>query len=493
MNPFKILKYQLYLLQIENYEIGRYLKLLFRRGLLPSKNLRKELVWTMKAKGLFLMAFGLYIFLPIVIFWFFIPASTGMTIKIILLFTVYCLLLFLFFIFYILSLILIWPLDWTVKTIIILKAKSKVKNLPDLKVIGIAGSYGKTTMKEVVKTVLSKQYRVLSTPESVNTPVGIARWILKEVNALTNIIIVEMGEHYKGDVEYICRITPPDIAVVTGINEAHLERMKNMDTVVSTIFEVVSKSKAKSLIVLNGDDKNVTGHYKEFIWPDHKPAVYGRQNQEVLARHQSELQAAASGKIMNYEFNSDKLSWQAEFKDLGDVEVNLLGEYAVKDVEAAIIIAKYLNMENEDIKKGIEKIKPVPHRLQPIQSPEDVLVIDDAYNGNSDGAREAIKVLAKFKDRRKIYITPGLVESGKKSQDIHREIGKRLAGKVDVVILIRNSVTQDIESGIKNYESRTKPKIIWFETAHQAHSSLKSILQPRDVVLFQNDWGDQYL
>jgi UDP-N-acetylmuramoyl-tripeptide--D-alanyl-D-alanine ligase len=155
------------------------------------------------------------------------------------------------------------------------------------------------------------------------------------------------------------------------------------------------------------------------------------------------------------------------------------------------------------------------------------LVIDDSYNGNSDGVAEAIKVLSRFKNRRKIYITPGLVEIGKSSADIHRGIGKLLAGVADVVILIKNSVTPWIVEGLSSSgvilrpqcnseaeESQTngkeilrrsdaltaqddavskKPQIIWFNSALEAHAGLKDILKPGDVILFQNDWGDQYL
>ncbi len=137
----------------------------------------------------------------------------------------------------------------------------------------------------------------------------------------------------------------------------------------------------------------------------------------------------------------------------------------------------------------------MPHRLQPIRSPAGFLIIDDAYNGNSAGVQEAIKVLTHFKDRRKIYITPGLVEIGSAARQVHLEIGRQLASAADVVILIKNSVTEYIESGIMNYKSGTdrKPEVFWYKTAPEAHAALKDILKPNDVILFQNDWGDQYI
>jgi UDP-N-acetylmuramoyl-tripeptide--D-alanyl-D-alanine ligase len=396
--------------------------------------------------------------------------------------TIYCLL-------FVISLLFLWPLDLFVKFLIVRRAKLKIQKFQNLKItiIGIAGSYGKTTMKEMLKQVLGSRLQVSATPESVNTPVGISRWILKNIDSSVQVLIVEMGEHYKGDVEEICNITRPDISVVTGINEAHLERMGNLENTIDTIFEIVSGLKEKGLAVLNGDDANIISNYKKYIWPDQK-----------VARYQ------VSG-ISYTKFNIEKLGWDLEVEGLGSVFINLLGEYAFGNVDAVVKIARELGMKNEEIKKGLEKIKPVSHRLEPITSTNGILIIDDAYNGNSKGVSEAIKVLSRFENRRKVFITPGLVETGKAVAEVHRDIGKQLATVADVVILIKNSVTPYIELGIKNYELRMEqdsklkatsyklPAIVWFDTAKEAHESLKNILQPNDVVLFQNDWGDQYV
>jgi UDP-N-acetylmuramoyl-tripeptide--D-alanyl-D-alanine ligase len=463
---FKIIKYQLYLLQLENYELGRYFKLLFKKGFWPKGEQRKSLVWTAKAKTLMLMAVGLHLLIVVtLIFWSLILA---IVVGFVLL-TIYSLL-------FTLALLLLWPLDFLLKQIVITRAKSKILNLKSqIKIIGIAGSYGKTTMKEVLKQILDIRYKILATPESVNTPVGISRWILKNVDASTEILIVEMGEHYKGDIEDICNIVKPDISVVTGINESHLERMKNMDTVISTIFEIVSRTKPGGMVMLNGDDEKVLKHYKEFVWPDHRVAEYKVSS------------------IMYKVFDPDALCWKIKLDEHTEASVNLLGEYALGDVDAAVKIAKSLGMSNEEIIAGIKNIKPVEHRLQPIKSAGNILVVDDAYNGNPAGVKEAIKVLSRFTNRRKVFITPGLVEMGALTENVHRQIGKELAGVADVVVLIKNSVTPDIELGIRNYELGKKPQVIWFETAQQAHSSLSTILKPGDVVVFQNDWGDQYV
>ncbi len=486
MNLFvpKFIRYQLYLLQLENYELGRYWKLLIKRGLFPSKrrSQRKELVWSAKAKALMLLAVALHFL--VVILAGLIAISTHRGTDGLFGFLIVALLAGLpfYFLWFSLALVFIWPLDSLVKQIIISRAKSRIKSLKDLKIIGIAGSYGKTTMKEVLLEVLGAKFNVAATPESVNTPVGIARWVLKKFDESLQVTIVEMGEHYSGDIEFLCKITPPDIAVVTGINEAHLERMKTLENIINTIFEIAGKAKPGATVVLNGDDQQVMENYKKYVWPDHKLLFFGKKNK-------SNFQFS----IFNFQFSAEKLGWEAEIDGLGKVFINLLGEYAVNDIQAAVIIARQMGMSDTEIKIGISKIKPVEHRLQPISSANNVLIIDDSYNGNPAGAAEAIKVLSRFVNRRKIYITPGLAETGKAAKDIHLEIGRQLAGVADVVILIKNSVTSFILEGINGSIKEKKPEAIFFNTAQEAHAALKNILKPQDVILFQNDWGDQYL
>lgn len=513
-NLGKTIKYQLYLLQLENYELGRYWKLLFSRGWFPTKNQRKDIVWT--AKTMLILALAAVLHLGILL-----QLSKGYVYLALFLFG-----LFLYPVLFTLTTVILKPVDIVIKSILIFRAKFKIKNLikldsgsesgmtqSGLKIIGVAGSYGKTTMKEMLKQVLGERFKVLATPDSVNTPVGIARWILNNFAPSSGpsrpsspsrgeenieVAIIEMGEHYRGDVEEICNITKPDISVVTGVNEAHMERMGSLQNITDTIFELVANSKPKSLVVLNNDDKNVVGNYKKYIWPDHRVEFFGKNSTSDPSSTANKLADYGAGKlkVTSYKFDTENLNWKLEIAEIGKVELNLLAEYALGSVAGVVAVAKELGMNAEEIKRGLGKIKPVEHRLQPIKSASGILVIDDSYNGNPAGVKEAIKVLAKFEGRRKLYITPGLVETGKESKEIHLEIGRKLAGVADVVILIKNSVANFIESGILNFEYREgqkQPQIIWFNSAEEAHAGLKNILQPNDVILFQNDWGDSYL
>ncbi|MFA5770553.1 MAG: UDP-N-acetylmuramoyl-tripeptide--D-alanyl-D-alanine ligase, partial [Patescibacteria group bacterium] len=333
--------------------------------------------------------------------------------------------------------------------------------------IGVAGSYGKTGMKDLITTVLEEKYQVVKTPESVNTPVGIARTILGQVNEKTEILVVEMGEYYPGDIKNICLIAPPHIGVITGINEAHFERLKSLDNSVKTIFEISQNMKSDGILLFNGKDQVVKNNYKKYVL-----------NQETYFY-------SSKGKI---EFNEDAPGYIYQ-----KIFLPILGEYNLDKIDGVIYLAKKLGLTSREIENGLKKIKTPAHRLHPILNREkNILVIDDSYNGNPDGVGEAIKTLSLFKKRRKVFITPGLVEMGTKSREVHERIGKRLNDVVDLVILIKNSVTPAIQDGLIQSGFK-KENIFWFDSMMEAQKNLGKIIKSGDVVLFQNDWPDNYV
>jgi len=456
-NPFKFIYFHLLLLQLEEYEIDRYLIALKNtKGVPPNHKIRKPLKWTNKIKLIFSLTtlfFLATIFLGYFYSFYIIIISS--------------IIFFRFSFIYLVGTVeLIYPIDFLVKKIIIFLAKNKLKKIKSIKIIGIAGSYGKTGMKDLVATVLSEKYQVVKTPESYNTPIGIARTILSQVNEKTEILVVEMGEYYSGDIRNICLISPPQISVITGINEAHLERLKSIDNSIRTIFEISQNMKSGGILLMNGKDKYIKNNYKKFV-SDQKIYFY-----------------SSKGKI---EFNEDAPGYIYQ-----KLFFPILGEYNLDKIDGVIYLAKKLGLTTQEIDNGLKKIKTPAHRLQPVLNREkNILVIDDSYNGNPDGVEEAIKTLALFKKRRKIFLTPGLVEIGSKSREVHQRIGKRLNDVVDLVIFIKNSMTPYIEGGLIN-AGFNKNNIIWFDSMMEAQNNLGPILKSGDVILFQNDWPDNY-
>jgi UDP-N-acetylmuramoyl-tripeptide--D-alanyl-D-alanine ligase len=457
LNPFRYIYFHLLLLQLEEYEINRYLNALKNtKGVPPNHKIRKPLKWTNKIKLIFSLT--TLFFLATIFFGFFYSIYIIIISSIIYFrFT---------FIYLIGTMELIYPIDFLVKKIIIFLAKNKLKKNNNIKIIGIAGSYGKTGMKDLVATVLSEKYLVVKTPESFNTPIGIAKTILNRIDKRTEILIVEMGEYYPGDIKNICSIASPQIGIITGINEAHLERLKSIDNSIKTIFEIAQNMRPDGLLIMNGVDTNIKNNYKRFI-----------KKQEVYFYHNK-------GK---FKFNEDAPGYIYQ-----KIFFPILGEYNLDKIDGIIYLAKKLGLTTQEIESGLKKIRTPAHRLQPVLNREkNILVIDDSYNGNPDGVEEGIKTLSLFKKRRKIFLTPGLVEIGNKSRDVHQRIGQRLNDVVDLVILVKNSVTPYIEEGLIN-AGFSKNNIIWFDSMMEAQNNLGAILRSGDVVLFQNDWPDNY-
>lgn len=463
-NPVRFFYFHLLLLQLEEYDLARFIKAVAKtKGIPPSRDFRKPLKYTLKIKLIKALSSLLILFLT----YFISSIFSNNSYKMLTLVLLFALGLYFSYIFLIVINISLLPIDLFIKELFVFFAKNKIKKLKKLKIIGIAGSYGKTGMKDLIATVLSEKYQVVKTPESVNTPVGIARTILKEVNDKTEIFIVEMGEYYKGDIKNICSIAHPHIAVITGINEAHFERLKSINNSVKTIFEISENMDSNGTLLLNDRDKNIKNNYKGFI-----------VNQETYFY-------CAKGKV---EFNEDAPGYIYQ-----KIFFPILGQYNLDKIDGVIYLAKKLGLTNKEIATGLKKIKTPAHRLQPILNHEkNILVIDDSYNGNPDGVEEAIKTLSLFKKRRKVFVTPGLVEIGEKDREVHRRIGKRLNDVVDLVILIKNSVTPFIEEELAK-NGFNKKNILWFNSMMEAQNNLGKNLKSGDVVLFQNDWPDNYV
>lgn len=486
MNPAKLITYHLYLFQLENYRIRRYLAFLIQNYPWRAPVItRKNLVWTAKAVylfglGLMLQVFFAYAFAVVTLTIFGIRDTAAVLIGL----AFFVALLFFFPFFLIAAMTLYHPFDRFFKHRIIHKAQKKMRDFPNLIIIGITGSYGKTTMKEAIAAILSQKFDVLKTPENINTPLGISRLILEKLTSETEIFIAEMGAYQQGDIRALCDIAKPRIAILTGINEAHLERFGSLENTISAKFEIADATKPDGIILFNADDSRVMKEYRAHTGK-RKTYFYSSENHPMAQTHISETRFFEDGSGIGFELAAGSDSF-------GYVKAPFLGEYIAGIIGGATLIAKELGMTRDEIRRGIASLSPIPHRLQAIKKDGGVLVIDDSYNGNPDGAKEAIKTLSRFGGKRTVYITPGLVEMGTRAELVHREIGRELAKSADRVILIRNSVTPFIAEGLRE-NGFLQEHIIWFDTAPEAYKKMPEILKSGDVALFQNDLPENYL
>lgn len=347
-------------------------------------------------------------------------------------------------------------------------ARQRLSNHSALK-IAIAGSYGKTTTKEALYAVLSEGKSVAATPGNYNTLMGISRFA-KTINGNEDILIFELGESHVGDIKELSELTKPDLGIITGINEAHLSTFGTIDNTIKTIFEL------KDYL---GDKLLYKNYESEYV------------RQAIERDEQSFTRKGMGGWSVTEAMTTlDGTSFTASRGTVKiKAHVKLLGEHNIGVLLAIIDIATNLGLTPAQIEAGLRKLQVVDHRLQP-RNIGGAWVIDDTYNGNIEGIEAGLTVLASIKAKRKIYVTPGLVEQGNKSQEIHEKIGRLVAPVADHVVLMRNSTTTHIKKGLK--DAHFKGEITVVDDPLAYYTNLEHTVAAGDVLLMQNDWTDNY-
>ncbi len=337
--------------------------------------------------------------------------------------------------------------------------------------IAIAGSFGKTTMKEILRTVLAEGKIVAATPGNMNTAIGISRFASRLIGD-EEVLIIELGEEHVGDVKLLSELSRPTMGVITGINEAHLISFKTLDKTVSTVFELVDYVGKKAIVYKNGESQLVRDNVtSEDAYVFTQKGVNGWK---VTKSHTS---------LDGTHFTATKGSTTI------NAHTHLLGLHTIGMTVTAIAIAHDLGLSAKQIEAGLQNVEPFEHRMQP-RKLHGAWIIDDTYNGNSQGVQAGLELLASLSAKRRIYVTPGLVEQGSSTQDVHELIGQQAAESADIVVLMQNSVTDYIVQGLS--DSDFKGEIMIIDNPLEFYTNLDQFVAAGDVVLMQNDWTDNY-
>lgn len=328
--------------------------------------------------------------------------------------------------------------------------------------IGVVGSYGKTSVKNILKTLLSERYSVITTPESYNTPIGIAKTVLSNECEGKQIFIAEMGARRKGDIKTLCELVKPDYAVFTGICEQHIATFGSLENVWEEKSEIL-KCGAKKVVCGSSLAK----------W------LEKTDEHALVLEEEAGAQLGAMATAFTLNLYGERMP----------VKTKLLGKAAVENIRLAVAVCVELGMTAEEILRGIEKLEPVPHRLQCTEQ-NGVYIIDDGYNCNPKSAEEGIAALQRFGGRTCI-VTPGIVECGVLEEKINRDLGEKIASaNFDKVILVGTTLVNAVKGG---YEGKgDMEKCVVVSTLEGAKEELSKWLQKGDAVLFLNDLPDVY-
>lgn len=369
------------------------------------------------------------------------------------------------------------PVEKAIRAKFCRKASKNLQSIKGLEVVGITGSYGKTSTKHIVNTILSQKYNTLMTPESYNTTMGVVRTVNEKLSRTDNLFVCEMGAKYVGDIKEICDIVKPTYGIITAIGEQHLETFKSIDNIRKTKLELVdSLPDDKGIAFVNWEDENIRNSKitKNMVkYGLTKEADYYATNIEITERG-SNFDVVIPGK--------EPIS----------IKTKLLGSLNILNIVGAVAIADKLGLTAEQIKTGAKYIKPVTHRLELKQNPNGSIIIDDAYNSNIRGAKMALEVLKNFNGRKRILITPGIVDLGEKAFEINKELGKLAATSCDFAILVGEKQAEPIYAGLKE-EKYSEDQIFIAKNLEEALAKMNKIMDTTSVILLENDLPDNYL
>ncbi|PIQ92685.1 MAG: hypothetical protein COV69_01655 [Parcubacteria group bacterium CG11_big_fil_rev_8_21_14_0_20_39_14] len=370
---------------------------------------------------------------------------------------------------------LITPLSNFQKSKIIKRAAKKIGNFREkLLVIGITGSYGKTSTKEFLAKILSERFKVCKTEANNNTEIGVAKTILEKLNKSHEIFIVEMAAYKRGEIKKICAIAQPSIGILTGIGTQHFALFGSQENIIKTKYELIDSLPDRGLAVFNGDSK----FFLEVFRKTKKPKRFYSLNNpcaDLCVKDLREFDNRIEFKI------SDTGIKGTEFR------VNLMGRQNVSNILGALLVAKELGIKLDTgiAKEVVQSFKPFSHTMELKRGVNGIIIIDDTYSANFEGAISSLDYLKNYKNSKKAIILHPLIELGSMAGDIHKKIGRKIGEICELCILVNGDFAKEIKAGAMEAKmSGQNIKIL--EKPIEVVKLVKDFARKDDVVLLEN-------
>lgn len=369
-----------------------------------------------------------------------------------------------------------YPMESLIRKRFMNEASEKMQQLKNkMDVVGITGSYGKTTTKNIVTHILNQEKYALMTPASYNTPMGLTITIREKLKPIHDVFVAEMGAYKVGEIAELAELVSPKYGILTAIGPQHLNTFKTIENVQKTKFELIESLDDKGVAVLNIDDPLIAGYE---IQSKCRKLTY------------SLVDKTADFFADNIQYSEDGIAFDVQFpnKEKYHFTSSLLGEHNIQNILAGTAVAYDMGLDVASIQKAVTTLPQVEHRLE-IKKSGHFTIIDDAFNANPVGTKKAIDVLTKMNGK-KIVITPGMIELGREEEALNKAYGEYMSDKVDVVILVGKSQTQAIYDGLL---TKMKPEqIIVAHDLQEAFAAMYAQAIPGSFVLIANDLPDTY-
>jgi len=356
------------------------------------------------------------------------------------------------------------------------KAMKKLSSMSNLDVIGITGSYGKTSSKNILNDILNSKYNTLATPRNLNTPYGLIMTINNDLDKFDELFIAEMGAYKIGEIKELCDLVHPKYGILTRIGTAHLELFGSQENVQKGKFELIESLPSDGVAVLNADDPLQVSYE---LQNNVKTLWIGIDNE--CDYKATNINVSNTGTKFDLIIKGDKKKYKFETK--------LLGYANIYNILAGIALGHHLGIKIKQLQSAVKSVKPVEHRLE-IKNNGSVYYIDDAYNSNPVGSKMALDVL-KMMPGKKIIVTPGMIELGSIEDEENTKFGEYIADVCDEVILIGNKQTKAIQKGLEN-KKYDKKHIYILEDVIEAFPLVNKLKDKETYVLLENDLPDLF-
>jgi len=351
---------------------------------------------------------------------------------------------------------------------IIKKAKLRREEFKNLLVVGITGSYGKTSTKEFLAEIIAKNFKVLKTEEHQNSEVGISLCILNDLNESHDVFVCEMGAYNRGGIKLLCDIAKPKIGILTGINEQHMAIFGSQENIIRTKFELIQALPEDGLAILNGSDAKIKNYNAKF---KNIKICSTKEKMDIWAENIKVDKESISFRVLS----KDKKS--ANFK------VNLLGVHNVENILMAAAAARELGMTLREISLACKKIKPEKGGMKFLKNKKGVNIIDSSYSANPNGVVADLEYLKTWEGK-KIIVMPCLIELGSASINVHKKIGEKIGEVCDLAVITTKERFEEIKEGAAKSGMKAE-NILLLGDPKEIYNKIESFCKKGDTILLE--------
>lgn len=409
-----------------------------------------------------------------------------------------------------LTMLTLSPIEKIIKNHYLKKTKLKLRSMKKLIKIGITGSYGKTSTKEILTTILSEHYYTLSTPKSYNTPMGISKVVLEELNSKHEAFVCEMGAKKVGEIKELCDLVDVNYGIVTAVGRQHTSTFGSMKNIYRTKKELPDYLTGKACI-FNLTNKYVYNMYKKYV--GEKIGVFYIKNHDLhntggLVKKRIKIRTKCGvcdniyhlltfpknkcvyAKGISYDENGCKFKIYYGNEYICNASTILIGIHNIINILLSVAMAKMLGVSNNNIEVGIKKLQPIKARLEKFVGESGAIILNNGYNSNIDSLDYSLKTVRLFNKPNILVVTPGVIES----RDMYlsnKIFGEKIGAVATEVIIVKKLNKDAIYSGL--ITSGFDSSKIYFASSFNECKTVLNRLGRDYIVLIENDLPDNYI